>query len=87
MAEKEDIKKLRLSYPILTKYEKARIIGIRIAQLENGSQPFVTIYKEDTLEDIALRELSENKLPLKIRRPLPNGKYEIWKLSELTDLD
>ena len=39
--------------------------------------------KQLTPLDIAERELLENKLPYIVRRPLPNGEYEEWKLEEL----
>ena len=31
---------------------------------------------------IAIKEFQEKKIPLIIRRCLPNGDYEDWKLSE-----
>jgi len=33
---------------------------------------------------LAERELNERKIPFIIRRYLPDGSYEDWKLSELT---
>ncbi|KIY98201.1 DNA-directed RNA polymerases I, II, and III subunit RPABC2 [Monoraphidium neglectum] len=36
----------------------------------------------DPLE-IAMKELKEKKIPFTIRRYLPDGSYEDWKLSEL----
>lgn len=36
----------------------------------------------DPLE-IAIKELSQSKIPLIIRRYLPDGSYEDWKVSEL----
>jgi DNA-directed RNA polymerase subunit K/omega len=35
---------------------------------------------------IALEELKQEKLPMFIHRPLPNGTVEQWKVSELRDL-
>ncbi len=32
---------------------------------------------------IAEEEFKRNMIPFKIKRPLPNGKYEIWTLDEL----
>ena len=32
---------------------------------------------------MAEEELKLNMVPFKIKRPLPNGKYEIWLLEEL----
>ena len=32
-----------VTLPILTKYEKARVLGLRISQLNKGAQPYITI--------------------------------------------
>ena len=69
--------------PYLTKFEKARILGIRARQLSKGAIPLVNTDNLDNPEDIARKELMERKLPFIIRRPLPNGKFENWKLDEL----
>jgi DNA-directed RNA polymerase I, II, and III subunit RPABC2 len=70
--------------PFLTKYEKARVLGERAKQLNSGAKPFVAI--DETIIDgylIALKELQEKKIPFIIRRPLPNGVSEYWKLKDL----
>jgi DNA-directed RNA polymerase I, II, and III subunit RPABC2 len=36
--------------------------------------------------DIANKELREGKMPLSVRRRLPNGYTEIWKVTELQDM-
>ena len=72
--------------PILTKYEKSRILGIRISQLNDGAHPFVKLKDGDTTIDkhlIAEKELREKSLPFIITRPLPNGKKEYWRLQDL----
>lgn len=69
--------------PYLTKFEKARVLGIRARQLSKGAMPLVNCDGLDKPEDIAHKELMERKLPFIIRRPLPNGKFENWKLDEL----
>lgn len=70
--------------PILTKYEKTRILGIRAKQIDNGAKPFVDI-PENVIDGytIALMELKEKKIPFIIRRPLPNGVSEYWYLKDL----
>ena len=70
--------------PILTKYEKARVLGQRAKQINNGADIFV-VPKKETFDGylIALQELEEKKMPFIIRRPLPNGKSEYWKISDL----
>ena len=65
--------------PILTKYEKTKILGIRLKQLNNGSKPFINV-NENIIE---LQELETKVLPFIIVRPLPNKTFEYWKLKDL----
>ena len=70
--------------PILTKYEKTRILGYRAKQINLGNKPFIDV--PDGLIDgyeIAKLELKEKKIPFIIKRPLPNGKNEFWKVADL----
>ena len=74
----------RVSKPILTKYEAARIIGTRVAQLTNGAQKMVEYDEEMTTKEIAIKELIENKIPIIIKRPFRSaGVFELWRLHEL----
>jgi len=62
------------SLPILTKYERTRIIGQRAKQINQGARPFIDI--PDGVIDgyiIAEMELKEKKIPFIIQRPMPNG--------------
>jgi DNA-directed RNA polymerase I, II, and III subunit RPABC2 len=75
---------LHKTIPILTKYEKTRILGQRAKQLNNGAKPLVKL--PVPLIDgylIALKELEEKMIPVIIRRPLPNGASEYWHLRDL----
>ena len=75
---------LHRTYPFITKYEYARVIGIRAKQLNNGADPFVEV--EPGIIDgytIALKEMEQKKIPFIISRPLPNGGKEYWKLQDL----
>ena len=75
---------LHKTIPRLTKYEKTRIIGTRIKQLNSGSAPYiVTDGKVIDKSIIAEKELKEKKIPFIIKRPLPNGGSEYWKLDDL----
>ena len=70
--------------PFLTKYEKTRILGIRTKQLNEGAKPYVDV--NPTIIDgyiIAQLELEHKKLPFIIRRPMPNGSSELWRLQDL----
>jgi DNA-directed RNA polymerase subunit K/omega len=60
-----------------------RIIGERTKQLIMGAKPLVKNYKGLDYEKIAEEEFKFNMIPFKIKRQLPNGKYEIWSLEEL----
>ena len=75
---------LHRTLPILTKYEKARVLGIRAKQIENGSLPLIEV-DNDIIDAylIAQKELNEKKIPFIIKRPLPNGACEYWKLNDL----
>jgi DNA-directed RNA polymerase subunit K/omega len=77
--KKED----RISAPKLTKYEMVRILGERCKQLTTGAKPLIKNHQRLPYDRIAEEELKVNMIPFKIRRPLPNGKYELWTLDEL----
>jgi DNA-directed RNA polymerase I, II, and III subunit RPABC2 len=72
------------TYPFLTQYERTKIIGLRANQLSKGSAPYIAVPKHITdVRDIARMELEQKRLPFIIKRPLPNGSYEYWRLSDL----
>jgi DNA-directed RNA polymerase I, II, and III subunit RPABC2 len=74
--------------PFLTKYEKTRVIGQRIQQLNNGAKVYVNV-SDDIIDNnvIAEMELKEKKIPFIIRRPLPDNSFEYWKLQDLELID
>jgi DNA-directed RNA polymerase subunit K/omega len=73
------------TFPILSKYEKTKIIGLRVAQLNKGAEPYVTLKTKLILDNslVAEKELHEKRLPFIIMRPLPNGKSEYWNVNDL----
>jgi DNA-directed RNA polymerase I, II, and III subunit RPABC2 len=75
---------LHRTLPMLTKYEKSRILGQRAKQINDGATPFVKV-PEGVIDGylIAIKELEEKKIPFIIRRPLPNGGSEYWHLEDL----
>jgi DNA-directed RNA polymerase subunit K/omega len=77
-------KENRLSSNRLTKYEMVRILGERCKQLTMGAKPLIKNFKDLSYDKIAEEEFIRNMIPFKIKRPLPNGKYEIWNLEELS---
>ena len=75
---------LHKTLPFITKYEKARVIGERAKQINAGASPMIPV--EPSIIDgylIALKEFEEKKIPFIIKRPIPNGGCEYWKLSDL----
>ena len=75
---------LHKTLPMMTKYEKTRILGQRAKQINDGATPFVKV-PEGVIDGylIALKELEEKKIPFIIRRPLPNRGSEYWMVEDL----
>lgn len=61
----------------------ARLLGTRALQLSMGAPPMVEIMGETDPLAIAKKELQEKKIPITIRRFLPDGSFEDWTLQEL----
>jgi len=63
--------------PMLTRFEKARIMGARALQLSLGAPVFIEIPKNATSSlEIAMEELEQRVIPIVIKRTLPNGDYQ-----------
>lgn len=77
------------SLPIMTKYEFDELIGLRTLHLSRQAPPLVAmpadfkVKSNMDLRSIALQELKEKKLPYMIKRVMPNGKPEYWKVKDL----
>jgi len=61
----------------LTKFERARIIGLRALQLNLGAPPLIPLGEGEQWDplEITLKELEMGALPLTLRRTLPNGSF------------
>lgn len=71
------------SHNFITKFEKAKIIGIRSQMIANGSRPCVDVPKNITSSlDIATLEFEQKKIPLLIRRKLTDNSVEDWRLED-----
>jgi DNA-directed RNA polymerases I, II, and III subunit RPABC2 len=92
----DDIQKVRAadrslyrSLPFMTKYEFNQLVSLRTLHLAKGAPPLVELPENFTaktnmeLRTIALRELKEKKMPYIVKRPMPNGKTEYWRVDEL----
>lgn len=73
----------RKTIPILSKYERTRVVGERAIQISMGSPPLVEVGNLENPVDIAEKELREKKIPYIIKRVLPNGLIELWRVDEL----
>ncbi len=73
----------RTTTPYMTKYERARILGTRALQISMGAPVMVELDGETDPLNIAMKELTEKKIPIIVRRYLPDGSHEDWKLEEL----
>jgi DNA-directed RNA polymerase I, II, and III subunit RPABC2 len=79
---------LHRTIPILTKYERTRVLGQRAKQINAGSKPFVKV-PENIIDGylIAEIELSQKRIPFIIRRPFPGGGCEYWNIKDLELID
>lgn len=73
----------RTTTPYMTKYERARILGTRALQISMNAPVLVDLEGETDPLQIAIKELNQKKIPLVIRRYLPDGWYEDWSCEEL----
>ena len=60
---------------ILTKYEFARIKGVRTQQLTDGFPPKVDVEDTDSIEETFEKEFKEGKTPLMITRQIGYNKF------------
>ncbi|XP_069124860.1 DNA-directed RNA polymerases I, II, and III subunit RPABC2-like [Argopecten irradians] len=73
----------RITTPYLTKYERARVLGTRALQIAMCAPVMVELEGETDPLLIAMKELKARKVPLIIRRYLPDGSFEDWAVDEL----
>jgi DNA-directed RNA polymerase I, II, and III subunit RPABC2 len=81
--------KNRRTLAILSKYEKAKIIGIRAQQISMGSNIYLdNVHGYTNPLDIAKEELRQKRTPLIVRRNVVGKKgviHEDWRVEELID--
>lgn len=86
-AEKHSLQEMesekRFTSPIMTKFERAKILGVRAQQI-SMSAPIMVEYGDETDPlEIAKKELKEKKTPLIVLRRLPDRTYEKWPVKDL----
>ena len=79
--------KIELGPPYLTKYERARIIGIRAFQLEFGIPPLVPLERVGSTDPLAIAryEVDNGLLPLSVYRYVPGGREQAIPLRVLLE--
>ena len=79
-------KKKKANYktnPIITKYEKTRVLSERASQINEGATILISNAESySNAYDIAVAEYNNKKIPFIIKRPYGNT-YEYWKLNDL----
>ncbi|KAJ7372964.1 DNA-directed RNA polymerases I, II, and III subunit RPABC2 [Desmophyllum pertusum] len=73
----------RTTTPYMTKYERARVLGTRALQISMGAPVMVELEGQTDPLQIAMKELKARKIPIIIRRYLPDGSHEDWAIDEL----
>jgi len=74
----------RQTKPFITKFERAKILGVRAQMIAGGDMPLVKVPKHITdAYEIALLEYNAKRMPLMIRRTNPDGTVEDWRLEDL----
>ena len=79
----------RMSSARMSRYEFTNVISGRAEMLSRGAVPFIPlppdfqIKTNMELREVALRELELGCIPFKIRREMPDGAIEEWKLGEM----
>ncbi|XP_014205291.1 DNA-directed RNA polymerases I, II, and III subunit RPABC2 [Copidosoma floridanum] len=77
----------RITTGYMTKYERARILGTRALQIAMCAPVMVELEGETDPLQIAMKELKQRKIPIIIRRFLPDHSYEDWGIDELIIID
>ncbi len=73
-----------ITRPFMTNYEKTKVIGLRARQIEEGAKPYIKVPEGMTESHlIAQEELKQKKIPFIIKRRLPDGSFEYWRIVDL----
>jgi DNA-directed RNA polymerase I, II, and III subunit RPABC2 len=84
----EAAKTPRITLEYFTKYEYVALLSARADQLARGARPLVDIAGLKTSDPlfttkVAMREIEQRKLPMIVRRHMPDGSAEDWSVEEL----
>lgn len=67
----------------MSKYEFAKIIGLREEELDRGAPATIPTENLKSTKEICLQELKERTIPFLVSRSLPNGKKEYWRIADM----
>ena len=71
---------------VLTRYERARIVGARALQISQGAPVLIDVDPDDFLPvDVATSELKARVLPVGLQRWNPNKEYQLIPIQWLKD--
>lgn len=71
--------------PLLSKYERVKIISSRIEQLLDGAPPLIDIEEFSCVNDLAEAEFSKGLLPVSVARKLESGRVKVYPLTSFID--
>lgn len=70
----------------ITKFEKAKIIGIRAQMIADGSEPLIPVKNMTNSLEIAEEEYKQKKIPLLICRNIDSKMKEYWRLEDFVNI-
>lgn len=78
-----------ITNPYMTKYEYAKLVGYRAVMLAHGHPPCIEYDKSVPYDPvkIAKQEVDSLATPLHIKRQLPDGRIDVWSVSEMHIID
>ncbi|MEM0340324.1 MAG: DNA-directed RNA polymerase subunit K [Acidilobaceae archaeon] len=82
------VEEVKIGPPYLTKYERARMIGIRALQLSYGAPPLAPIEKIGSTDPILIAkyEVDNGLLPISVLRYTSSGERQTLPLKLLIEL-
>lgn len=70
--------------PLMTRYERAKVLGLRTEQLARGAAPMLANWDAATpAAQLAREELRQRLTPFVVVRALPNGRKDFWKIGDM----
>jgi len=78
----------RIAAPHLGRLAKSKLLSIRAKQLSIGRLSVIPLsrLRSRDFRQIALQEIEERVIPLKVKRQFPDGWYEIWEIKDFESI-